>query len=90
MPDDLDISTQGDRQTVKAYLTMCIRMNRFCEGALVEAARNGTFYELLVRLLDLDLEAAGDTGADLTEEDEEILDRVWDYAGKKFARKDLE
>lgn len=52
-------TSDADERIVTALLTHVIRMDRFCEGALLEAFEDGTILRWLKRLREIDEEGEG-------------------------------
>jgi hypothetical protein len=74
---DKEFVRQASLEQVKMMLTYCVRGERFCDGHRESLLEGGQIVALLRRLEAIRDEMRGDEPPELTDEDEEILDRVW-------------
>jgi hypothetical protein len=74
---DEEFVKRASLEQVKAMLTYCTRGERFCDGHRESLLMGGQIVALLRRLEVIRRQMRGDEPPELTDEDEEALDRVW-------------
>lgn len=74
---DEEFVRQASLEQVKTMLTYCVRGERFCDGHRESLLEGGKIVSLLKRLELIRGQMRGDGPPELTDEDEEILDKIW-------------